>query len=123
MNFVDEKDGGFPEPAQVLRLLNDFLQVLDARRDGGKMDAGGSGRPCEDLRQGRLAAPGRAPKDEGFERAGARHFPKDFAGTQQMVLSSELIKSPRAHAVRQRLGHTLGFSRSCIEEIHKNMLS
>ena len=99
MNFVDEDDGARAVLAGAVGVAHDLLDFLDAGENRGKLDEVGLGDAGDDLGEGGLAGPRRAPEDH---RCGIVTFDlhaQRFAWRDQVLLSNEFVERSRAHAV------------------------
>jgi len=82
------------------------------------MNAKRAGRAGEELRQSRLAAARRSPKDERAQLAGVGQFTKKLARRKQMPLTDKFLERARAHPVGQRRGLGPRFSLCVAKKIH-----
>lgn len=82
------------------------------------MNANRAGRAGEELRQSRLAAARRTPKDERAQLAGVGQFTKQLARRKQMPLTDKFLERARAHSVGQRRGLGPRLSLCVAKKIH-----
>lgn len=82
------------------------------------MNANRAGRAGEELRQSRLAAARRTPKDERAQLAGVGQFTKQLARRKQMPLTDKFLERARAHSVGQRRGLSPRLSLCVAKKIH-----
>ena len=104
MDLVDEDDRPHAHQAVVLRLLHHGADLLDAARDGGKVDKFRARPVRDDLRERGLADAGRAPEDHRGDLVALDQAAKYFARANQVRLAGELFERARAEPRRERLG-------------------
>ena len=115
VNFVDEDDGAVAGAGFVLGCGHDFLDFLDARKDGAEWQEIGTREPRDEARQRGFSATGRAPEKHGAEVVAFNLTAKRLAGPEKFFLADEFIQRARPHALGERLvggGHA-GFRRRC----------
>jgi hypothetical protein len=78
----------------------------------------GAGEVGDEARQGRLAGARRAPEDDRLEQIPLDHLAQRSAGTDDLVLSDDLVQGARAHALGQRDGPRVHGLRGNIEQAH-----
>src|SRR6266571_5036688 len=113
VNFVDEDDGAVARADLVLGRGHDFLDFLDARKDGAEWQEIGTREPRDEARKGGFSTTGRAPEKHGAEVVAFDLTAKRLAGPEKFFLADEFIKRARPHALGERLvggGHA-GFRR------------
>jgi hypothetical protein len=111
MDFIDEQQGRLAGQTSHAGLLESLLQVGDAgehRRELLELIARLLGQQARD---GGLAGAGRAPEDHRGQALGLGHTADRAVGSQQVVLSHDLVEPLRSQAVgerRRRLGRQAG---------------
>src|SRR5437879_6617025 len=109
MNFVDEDDGamarfrGQAGAGFVLGDGHDFLDFLDAGKNGAEGNEFGTGQARDEPGESGLSAARRSPEEHGAEIVVFNLYAKGFAGTKEFFLADEFIKRARAHALGERL--------------------
>jgi hypothetical protein len=78
-----------------------LLDLLDAAHDGGELDEAGLCGFGDDFGEGGFADARRTPEDHGPGVVALDLHAQRLAGTDEVLLSAEFIKSAGAHALGQ----------------------
>ncbi len=103
VDLVDEEHGppaGLSPP--VPGPLDDLAHLGHPRTDGRQLFVRGAGLGCHQTGDRGLAGTGRAEEDHGAHRAGFESHAQGTALAHQVLLSDDVVQTPRPHARRQR---------------------
>ena len=102
MDLVDEEDRAHAAElvAGAVAHLADFGDVGDDARAAHELALRGAG---DDLREGGLAAAGRAEEDDVREAVRLDDAAEELAGPEDVRLPGDLLERARPHARRERL--------------------
>jgi hypothetical protein len=105
VHLVDEQDRAGAGQAQVTAgRVDRRADVPDAGGDRGQLGEPAPGDVADDLGQGGLAGPRRAPQQQRHGRVVVRELAERGALAGQVPLADDLFQGPRPHPHRQRSG-------------------
>jgi len=100
VNLIDEDDGALRVKCEpIARRRNDLAHLGDAAEYRAERDKVRGCGARDDACQGRLAAPGRAPKDHGANAIGGDGLGEQRLGAKKVALADELGERVRPHAI------------------------
>ncbi len=103
VQFVDEENravaAGFQFATSVVENITKILHAGRGRVEGTEAPAGVG---CDQLGERRLAGSGGTVEDEGADAVGLEHPPQQLPFAEEVLLTGELVESPRPHAGGER---------------------
>jgi hypothetical protein len=105
VQLIDEQQRALAPRGQLRGgFLQDLAQLLDARRDRVQLAEPAARVAGDDVGQGRLAAAGRAVKDDRAQSIRLEQPAQQLAGAEKVLLAGEFVECSGPHPRCQRFG-------------------
>ena len=118
VNLINEDDGAGTVVAGALGFGHDLLDLFYAGHDGGELDKFGLGTAGDDFGEGGFADAGRSPEKDAANVIALDLHAQSLAGSEDVLLSDELVEIARAHTVGQGASAVGGRVLRIGEEVH-----